>query len=459
MDLLLPYLGAEWQAAFYWFIPLLTWRFLPVVFCALMLVYCFWQQADSVDFTNRKISLIQTSFSDELLSFPGLPGRLEYRYQVLKQLLEQSKKTNPDLVVLPESALPLYISEFTPTLKKLLAGSGSSDWLIHQYRYRDDGFLNSSNLLLTNNLEVIAEIDKKSPIPLAEPRIWEGLSAQSMVWQGLNLVSVVCSDSFRTQALRPDLKHADLLVVTANDYSLTGSLLPQLHLEMDQIRAAESGVPILRAVNGGPSAVIDNKGRVIRQLEEGYQSILTSRLPASEHSFFINNQYIIGIASMVLIFSTLLGALSIKRYPYAETSEKPSVIWPGLVFFCVLIISSGSWQESRITVKRTENSSAKFQYQHFTIEQFMLRQFGYLTVANGASQKLFNFQTVQLNDFFLEPTSLAAITETTKGRVLILDENGGEVLIYGAEGLQTSNKSQLMRETVSDLIQIKVKKS
>ena len=55
---------------------------------------------------------------------------------------------------------------------------------------------------------------------------------------------------------------------------------PWQHLRLAQIRAAETGVPVVRAANNGISAVIDGYGRVIAALPLDAVSVLDVPLPA-----------------------------------------------------------------------------------------------------------------------------------------------------------------------------------
>jgi apolipoprotein N-acyltransferase len=54
---------------------------------------------------------------------------------------------------------------------------------------------------------------------------------------------------------------------------------PFQHLELAQLRAAEQGLPLLRAANTGVSAVIDARGQVLAALPMGEAGALDAVLP------------------------------------------------------------------------------------------------------------------------------------------------------------------------------------
>ena len=74
-------------------------------------------------------------------------------------------------------------------------------------------------------------------------------------------VSVCCEDAFGEEIIRA-LPQATLLVNVSEDAWFGNSLAPHQRIQMARLRALESGRPMLRAANTGPSAVIDHRGEV-----------------------------------------------------------------------------------------------------------------------------------------------------------------------------------------------------
>jgi apolipoprotein N-acyltransferase len=71
------------------------------------------------------------------------------------------------------------------------------------------------------------------------------------------------------------------LVIATNDAWFGTLSGPYQHLSLARLRAAEFGLPVLRAANTGISAVIDARGRVLAQLPLGVHGHLDAVLPAA----------------------------------------------------------------------------------------------------------------------------------------------------------------------------------
>lgn len=75
-------------------------------------------------------------------------------------------------------------------------------------------------------------------------------------------VSVCYEDAFGEEVIRA-LPQASLLVNVSEDAWFGDSFAPHQRLQMARMRALETGRPMLRAANTGPSAVIDHRGEVL----------------------------------------------------------------------------------------------------------------------------------------------------------------------------------------------------
>ena len=64
-----------------------------------------------------------------------------------------------------------------------------------------------------------------------------------------------------------------------NDAWFGESAGPRQHFQQARLRAIEEGLPVIRAANTGISAVIDAKGRVVKQLPIGTRGVIDTVLP------------------------------------------------------------------------------------------------------------------------------------------------------------------------------------
>lgn len=90
-------------------------------------------------------------------------------------------------------------------------------------------------------------------------------------------ISICYEDVFGEEVIT-GLPDADFLVNVSNDAWFGDSLAPHQHLEMARMRALETGRYLVRATNTGVSAIIDQKGSVIKQIPQFEETTLTATI-------------------------------------------------------------------------------------------------------------------------------------------------------------------------------------
>ena len=95
---------------------------------------------------------------------------------------------------------------------------------------------------------------------------------------------LICYESIFPQdvgaAFRPGGSRAAWMLNVTDDAWFGRTPGPYQHFAQSRLRTIEQGLPMVRAANGGISAVIDGLGRIIAQLPLGVESVLDSPLPA-----------------------------------------------------------------------------------------------------------------------------------------------------------------------------------
>jgi apolipoprotein N-acyltransferase len=76
----------------------------------------------------------------------------------------------------------------------------------------------------------------------------------------------ICFENVFSRDILTALPEANLLVNASNDAWFGDSLAPHQHLQIAQMRALESGRPMVRSTNTGISAFIDYRGRIIESV-------------------------------------------------------------------------------------------------------------------------------------------------------------------------------------------------
>lgn len=256
-----------------------------------------WTQAKK---DNIAIALIQAAIPQEL------KWRPELRQQSLELYMELSEPYwGNDLIIWPETAIVAYsyrVPDFIEKLNKLtvkhhttflsgipskeleaktyfnsvmMLADGEISWYHKQHLVPFGEYLPLKVLLgvLLDFLQI--PMSDFSPGQQATPLL---LSEDLSIG-----VSICYEDTFGEEVIKA-LPEATVLVNVSNDAWFGDSLAPHQHLQMARMRALESGRYMLRATNTGISAVINEKGKVVKQSPQFEPTALSTRITLFEGS-------------------------------------------------------------------------------------------------------------------------------------------------------------------------------
>jgi apolipoprotein N-acyltransferase len=268
-------------------------RFLPTF----ILIWLTGWIAGQVEWTRPvdhplRVALIQGNISLDNKWQPGSRRVIMDRYWSLSEQAPPS-----DLIVWPESAIPAYLDEIdSGYLDKLrrLSQKTKVDFLIGVME-RDSDTRDYYNAVISlgpqpgiyrkQHLVPFGEYPPLDPlfrwlmrnlqIPMSE--FSAGAPAQPLLTaagQPIGL-SVCYEDAFGEEVIRA-LPQASLLVNVSEDAWFGDSLASRQRLQMARMRALETGRPMLRAANTGPSAVIGHRGEVLAISTQFQVQVLTA---------------------------------------------------------------------------------------------------------------------------------------------------------------------------------------
>ncbi len=192
------------------------------------------------------------------------------------------------LVILPETALPLFLDQVPPAYLELLAQgvkARGGDLVVGLPEYAPDGrrYFNSAFSLGTSppqayrkvHLVPFGEYIPLRPllgwfvdlvsIPLTDFQAGAADQPPLAVAGQKVAVNICYEDVFGEEIIRP-LPEATLLANLSNDAWFGDSLAPWQHMQMSQMRALETGRTVLRATNTGATAIIGPRGDVQAKL-------------------------------------------------------------------------------------------------------------------------------------------------------------------------------------------------
>jgi apolipoprotein N-acyltransferase len=206
----------------------------------------------------------------------------------------------PALVVWPETTLPALLGR-SEAARADIARATPAPVVLGAQRYGEDGAPRNSLALLVGG-QAAAVIDKHHLVPFGEylpfPRAFATLGVGPLAATlagtyrpgpgpvALELPGIgralpmICYEAIFPQYLRR-IERPRLLLHLTNDAWFGTRIGPQQHLALARLRAAESGLPLLRAANTGVSAAIDARGRVLAALPLGKSGHLDAPLPAA----------------------------------------------------------------------------------------------------------------------------------------------------------------------------------
>ena len=123
-------------------------------------------------------------------------------------------------------------------------------------------------------------------------------------------VSICYEDAFGEEVIN-GLPEANFLINISNDAWFGDSLAPHQHMQKAQVRAQETGRPMLRATNNGISSVIDHKGNILVTSPQFQQSVLTAKIQSMQGAtlYVLTGNYLM----LILCFFMLASAAFVAR--------------------------------------------------------------------------------------------------------------------------------------------------
>lgn len=279
-----------------------------------------------------KVSLLQGNIPQDIKWAP------ENTRKSLDVYLAQALSTDARLIVLPETAFPLFYDQVPEQVLDTLrqhARNNDGDILIGLPEYAPTagergGYFNSVFSLGVSPTQVYRKVHL---VPFGEfipPAFgwvlnWlqiplSDFSRGSIHQQPLKVagqrvaVNICYEDVFGEEIIR-QLPAATLLVNVSNVAWFGDSIAPWQHLQIAQMRALETGRYMLRATNTGMTAVVDPEGEVRAQATKFSEAVLTHEVKG----YAGTTPYVrVGNATALAIALTLLAFGCMRSRPTAD---------------------------------------------------------------------------------------------------------------------------------------------
>ena len=211
--------------------------------------------------------------------------------QRLKKLIRYSapNENKKTLFIWPEGVFSGYSYNEVLIFKNLLNENFSKNHFIlfgiNKLEEVTGNFYNSM-LIVDNNFKIIQSYNKRKLVPFGEflpfenllshfgfKKITEGHGSfirgkkdNSLIIDNLNILPLICYEVIFTNLIQKSDENTNLIVNISEDGWFGESIGPNQHFAKSIFRAVENNTFFLRSANKGVSAIIDNKGKVIKQL-------------------------------------------------------------------------------------------------------------------------------------------------------------------------------------------------
>lgn len=259
------------------------------------------------------VSLIQGNIPQDL------KWLREYQLKTLEIYAKLTRdEWKQDVVVWPESSIPMFQTEAWGFISEMakIAKENNTTW-ITGIPYKDDAaydpaihpyppFYNSVIVLgsqagIGTDTEAGQLYKKQRLVPFGEYIPFQGMlnlfpnlaGMQNLMSysrgsakqaplgvRGRNMGVAICYEVAYPDTTRKNAIGSDFLLTISNDAWFGTSAGPLQHLQMVQMRSLETGRWFVRATNTGVTAIIDDKGRIIKQAPQFERTVLRGEVQA-----------------------------------------------------------------------------------------------------------------------------------------------------------------------------------
>ena len=297
-------------------------------------------ETDPDPVANVKLRLLQTNFSQGPEFAPEKGAEILGRYLALSDRATSPQRTGVADVthlIWPESAFPFILSQEAGALARIADFLRSGATLATGAARTEGGpakrrFFNSIEILGASGLSS-ARYDKRHLVPFGEYMPFQtelhaiglsefvqfpggfsaGVGSNVLSMPGApDAIAMICYEAiFPSEwggARSGEAERAGWLLNVTDDawFGLTPG--PYQHFALARLRAIEWGLPMARSANGGFSAIVDAKGRVLASAPLGAETVvdgpLPGALPPTLESRWGSAGFALGLAALLCVILT-----------------------------------------------------------------------------------------------------------------------------------------------------------
>ena len=252
----------------------------------------------------------------------------------LLRLIKMSEASNDPktLYIWPEGVFSGYSFEELKSLKKTIEKNFKNNHFIlfgvNRFDIQKNGYYNSL-IIINNKMEILQEYKKQKLVPFGEflplakiltkfglKKITEGQGSflrgenqKNLIYGNLNILPLICYEIIFTKFVQKSDINTNLIVNISEDGWFGDSIGPYQHFSKTIFRAIEQDSFLIRSANKGISAIIDNKGKVIKKLTPNEAGNIELEVPLIKNKNKNKNDLIF----FALLITYILISLLLKK--------------------------------------------------------------------------------------------------------------------------------------------------
>ncbi len=259
---------------------------------------------------NKNKAFLQEINDKEFIKIISPNFDLEYglsNFQIEERFKKLIRYSDPDkdkktLFIWPEGIFSGYSYNDILAFKNLLLKNFSEKhhiaFGINILETKSGNFYNSM-IIVNNRLEIIQRYNKRKLVPFGEflplesllsklgfKKITEGYGSflkgrenNNLKIDKFNILPLICYEVIFTNLIQNSEKNTNLIINISEDGWFGNTIGPDQHFSKSIFRAIENNTFFLRSANKGVSAIIDNKGDIIKQLNRNEAGNIELEVP------------------------------------------------------------------------------------------------------------------------------------------------------------------------------------
>lgn len=295
------------------------------VFAGLLAAVLLWLAGDSL--SGRQWTQPREQSLSVAMIQPNFTLEQKWDEQSLTDILLTLRRAternwDKDLVIWPESAVPALRQEMQPFLEMMDRRAERHDTaLITGLPVKEfDKYYNAVTVLGNGR----GDYFKRHLVPFGEYVPLESLLRGAIGFfdlpmsafsagaadqpllkvKGIPVATAICYEIVFQDMMAQSATEAELLLTVSNDSWFGDSIAPHQHLQMARVRALENAKPLLRATNGGITAIADHRGRLTARAPQHVSALLEGEVTPRRGQTPFNR---LGSLPVVILSLVLLG--------------------------------------------------------------------------------------------------------------------------------------------------------